>query len=241
MATRRILVIMHQQSSTPGRIGHWLRRRGVALDTRHPVLGDPLPATMEEHDGVIIFGGPGSVNDDVAHFRLEMDWIAVPLRENKPFLGICLGAQMLARHLGAPVGPHPEGLCEVGYYPLRPTAAGAALCDCWPDHVYEWHMEGFDLPAGAELLVEGGGHFPNQGYRYGRSAFAFQFHPEMTTAMIHRWTIKAREMLKLPGARPLASHFEDRFIHDPANACWLDRFLDYWLSLAPPRERLSAP
>ena len=58
--------------------------------------------------------------------RREIDWIAVPLRENKPYLGICLGAQMFARQLGGKVFRHPEGHAEIGYYPIRPTAAG--LC-----------------------------------------------------------------------------------------------------------------
>ena len=58
--------------------------------------------------------------------RREIDWIEVPLREQRPFLGICLGAQMLAKQLGAPVAPHHEGRVEIGYYPIRPTAAGLA-------------------------------------------------------------------------------------------------------------------
>ena len=78
--------------------------------------------------------------------RREIDWIEVPLREQRPFLGICLGAQMLARQLGARVAPHPQGRAEIGYYPIRPTAAGHALCPDWPEHVYHWHREGFELP-----------------------------------------------------------------------------------------------
>ena len=60
------------------------------------------------------------------YVRREIDWIAVPLREQRPFLGICLGAQMLAKQLGARVAPHPEGRAQIGYYPIRPTAAGTA-------------------------------------------------------------------------------------------------------------------
>ena len=79
----------------------------------------------------------------------------MPLKEDKPFLGICLGAQMCARQLGGRVFRHPEGHAEIGYYPIRPTAAGLAVVDAWPEYVYQWHREGFDLPAGAELLAEG--------------------------------------------------------------------------------------
>ena len=103
----------------------------------------------------MIFGGPQSANDDDEVVKREIDWIGVPLKEKKPYLGICLGAQMLAKHLGARVYKHPDGHAEVGYYPIRPTAAGRELCRDWPDHVYQWHREGFDLPDKAVLLAEG--------------------------------------------------------------------------------------
>ena len=96
-----------------------------------------------------------SANDTDDFVRREIDWLAVPLREKKPFLGICLGAQMLAHHLGSRVYQHPDGHAEVGYYPIRPTDIGRAVCDPWPEQVYQWHREGFDLPLGAELLAEG--------------------------------------------------------------------------------------
>ncbi len=242
MRGKKVLIILHQKDSTPGRIGHWLRQRGVNLDMRYPLLGDALPQSLSGHYGVISFGGPGSVNDAREHpeYQREAEWLSVPLREGKPFIGICLGAQLLSRHLGARVGPHPQGLCEAGYYPVRPTELGWKLCDCWPDQVYQWHREGFELPHGAELLIEGEGHFPNQAYVYGGKAFALQFHPEVTTAMLHRWTVKAASMLARPGAKPAHSHFQDRMVHDPSVACWLDRFLDYWLTIGTGKARRKA-
>ncbi len=97
---RPVLIILHQESSTPGRVGNALRALGYALDIRRPRFGDSLPATMDGHSGAVIFGGPMSANDGDDYISREIDWIGVPLRENRPFLGICLGAQMLARHLG---------------------------------------------------------------------------------------------------------------------------------------------
>ena len=94
----------------------------MALDIRRPRFGDTLPDTLAEHAGAVIFGGPQSANDDDVVVRREIDWLDVPLKESKPFLGICLGAQMLAKQLGARVYKHPDGHAEVGYYPIRPTA-----------------------------------------------------------------------------------------------------------------------
>src|SRR5712692_9453513 len=88
-----ILIILHQEHSTPGRIGQELKNRGYPLDIRRPRFGDPLPSTMAEHAGAVIFGGPQSANGDEDFIRRESEWTAVPLKENKPFLGICLGAQ----------------------------------------------------------------------------------------------------------------------------------------------------
>ena len=118
-----VLVVLHQETSTPGRVGNALRALGHRLDIRRPRFGDALPETLDQHAGAVMFGGPMSANDPDAYIRHEIDWIDVPLREQRPFLGICLGAQMLAMHLGAKVAPHPQGVTQIGYYPIRPTPA----------------------------------------------------------------------------------------------------------------------
>ena len=138
----------------------------MELDIRRPRYGDPLPADLADHAGAIVFGGPMSANDEDDYLRREIDWIGVPLRERKPFMGICLGAQMLARHLGHRVYRHPQGKVEIGYHPIRPTEAGRSCCDTlFPEQVYQWHREGFDLPCGATLLAEGL-EFEVQAFRY---------------------------------------------------------------------------
>ena len=222
-----LLIVLHQENSTPGNVGHALRQRGYTLDIRRPRYGDPLPESLAEHSGAVIFGGPMSANDADEYVRREIDWIAVPLKEQKPFLGICLGAQMLARQLGTRVYPHPEGHAEIGYYPIRPTELGRTICDPWPEQVYQWHREGFDRPAGAELLAEGD-TFPVQAFRIG-SAYALQFHPDVTHALICRWTTRGHERMLLPGAKPRAAHFADRAVHDPAGRAWLAAFLNHWI------------
>ena len=226
---RPVLVVLHQENSTPGRVGNMLRALGHSLDIRRPRFGDPLPDTLDHHAGAVIFGGPMSANDPDAYLRREIDWIAVPLREQRPFLGICLGAQLLAKQLGATVAPHRDGRAEIGYYPIRPTAAGRALCDPWPEQVYHWHREGFTLPRGTELLAEGCGDFPIQAFRTG-AAYALQFHPDVTHAMMHRWITHDHHRLALPGAQPWQMHFAVRAVHDLSERTWLAAFLRIWLA-----------
>ena len=225
-----ILVVLHQDTSTPGRIGQMLTRRGHRLDIRRPRYGDPLPATLARHAGAIVFGGPMSANDDDDWIRREIDWIGVPLAENKPFLGICLGAQMMVRHLGGKVRPHPRGEVEVGWYPLHPTSAARDVLP-WPQHVYQWHREGFDLPGGARLLARGE-RFPNQAIAVGERAFGIQFHPELTLAMMHRWTVRALHRMEAPGVQSRSHHFDGRELHDHQTRLWTERFLDLWLAPA---------
>lgn len=229
-----VLVVLHQEHSSPGRVGNVLRALGHGLDIRRPRFGDPLPQTLAGHAGAVIFGGPPSANDPDDYIRSEIDWIAVPLTERKPFLGICLGAQMMARQLGARVSAHPDGHVEIGYYPIRPTAAGVAACADWPGHVYQWHGEGFDLPTGCELLAEGD-CFPVQAFRLD-NAFALQFHPDVTYLQMHRWTTKGHAKLDAPNARTRAEHFAQRAVYDAAERAWLRRFLDGWLEGRATRE-----
>lgn len=240
-ARQPVLIVLHQEHSTAGRVGRLLMERGHPLDIRKPRFGDPLPATLADHAGAVIFGGPMSANDPDDWLKAEIDWIGVPLAEKKPFLGLCLGAQMLSRHLGGRVDRHPEGRAEIGYYPLTPTQEGegfaAATGAPWPSHVYQWHSEGLDCPRGAELLATSD-DFPTQAIRVGPAAFGLQFHPEVTHAMVYRWTTRAHERLSLPGAQERALHHHGRFMYDMAVARWLNAFLDHWLV---PQEPAAAP
>ena len=224
---RRILLVFHREESEAGAVGQWLRNNGYTLDIRRPRFGDALPETLDDHAGAIIFGGPMSANDPDDFIRTEIDWISVPLKENKPFFGICLGGQMLAKNLGATVAPHPDELIEVGYYPIKPSPATNGID--WPNHVYQWHTEGFGLASDTELLAAGD-NFDNQAFRYGETAYGVQFHPEMTLAMIHRWTVIAAHRFGTPGARPRTEHITGHMRHGPTLRTWLDDFMTSWLS-----------
>ena len=219
----KILVVLHQELSSPGRVGHMLLESGFDLDIRRPPLGDKLPATLAGHSGAVIFGGPMSANDTDEFVQRETEWLAVPLKEDRPFLGICLGAQMLANHLGGKVEGHGNGLVEIGWYPLAPTEDGKTLLD-WPEMVYQFHREGFSLPAGATLLATAD-TYPNQAFRYGRNAWGIQFHAELTALMMHRWVVRGAHRFELPGAQPGRDHLGGRMIWDMHLKRWLGDFL----------------
>lgn len=223
-ARKPVLVVLHQERSTAGRVGQMLMRRGFPLDIRRPPLGDTLPDTLEHHAGAVVFGGPMSANDGDEYVHREIDWIDVPLRENKPFFGICLGAQMLSRHLGGKVQTAPCGRVEIGWYPLHSTPEGEDVLHGWPKHVYHFHREGFDLPSGAVRLATAD-IYENQAFRYGDNAWGVQFHGELTRAMMQRWVVHGAHRFTLPNAQPGRQHLEGRMLWDAPLRNWMERFL----------------
>lgn len=227
--SRSVAVVLHQPHSNPGHVGQWLRMHGYFLDIRRPRYGDPLPETLAHHAGAVIFGGPMSANDTDEFIKLETEWIGVALTEKKPFLGVCLGAQMLARHLGARVYQHPEKHVEIGYHPIRSTPHSHRFGGC-PERVYQWHREGFDCPHGATVLATADGPFENQAVVYGDTAVGLQFHPEITYAMVNRWSGGNPQRLTLPGAQDRPSQLSDHLSHGPTVRRWLDSFMPLWLA-----------
>jgi GMP synthase (glutamine-hydrolysing) len=186
----RLLVFQHVAAEPLGTLDPLIRRRGHRVRftnfERHP---DAQPNT-DRYRGLIVLGGPMNVEDHAHrhHLRTEMLAIERMLEQGKPVLGICLGAQLLAHVLGAPVQRHHQP--EIGWYPLRTTDAGrsdpvlAPLGEEAP--VFQWHSYSFELPQGATHLARTDG-CESQAFRYGDNAYGFQFHLEMDEPLIERW------------------------------------------------------
>lgn len=237
----KVLIVVHQERSTAGRVGEMLTEAGCTLDRRCPNLGDPLPEPgLRGYRAAFVFGGPMSANDDgsMPGILAELRWLERSVGSGVPLVGICLGAQLIARALGAPVGPHPDGRVEMGYYDVVPTAAGEPYFP-GPTTFYQWHSETFDLPAGAHQLARSEA-FEQQAFRYGSSVYGLEFHPEMTREMIERWTAPENGGPKLgqPGARPRDEHIRGYDHHAACSDAWLRWFIhDRVLA----RDRARAP
>lgn len=232
--SRQVLIVVHQEHSTPGRIGEMLEQRGYRLHRHCPNLGDELPSDLSCYDAMVVFGGPQSAMDcHLPGIRAELNWLerhALP--SGKPLLGICLGAQQMARVLGAKVGPRGDGIVEIGYKALRATDDGHDFLDgC--EVFYQWHSETFDIPDGATHLAENDA-FRGQAFRWGEHAWAIEFHPEMTLDMVHRWCTSENgsRKLSLPGAQSYEAQIRDFQRHAPRTDAWLSRFLDRFLLTA---------
>jgi GMP synthase (glutamine-hydrolysing) len=226
----KIAIVVHREHSRPGRVGALLEKRGYELHRLCPNLGCELPDDMSDYAGVVIFGGPMSANDCRAldGIKCELEWIPKVVEAGVPFLGLCLGAQLLTRAAGGCVAPHPGGKVEVGYFDIAPTEAGREWFRT-PMKVYQWHREGMRLPNSCELLATSE-TYPVQAFRYGRTAFGFQFHPEVTLEMKQIWTLKGAERLGLPGAQQRGVHLSMHALYDPPLDRWIDGFLGRWLA-----------
>ena len=222
----RALLIKHS-SSRDDRIKRQLAERGVEIVWACPATGDPLPPIDADFDLVVVYGGPQSANDDTPYIREEQQWIAAWVRRGGLFLGLCLGAQLLARALGAKVAPHPEGRHEIGYRGVAPTPAGAGM---FPDclMVYQWHKEGFEIPRGAARLASGD-TFPNQAFRFGERAYGLQFHPEVDLRILSHWAEHDEYLRTDLGAHSRERQCADAQRYDAGLAAWSARFLDRYI------------
>jgi GMP synthase (glutamine-hydrolysing) len=180
-----------------------LRSEGVPVETVRAWKGEDLPS-LDEISALIPLGGDMNV-DQIAEYPYlaeERALLAEAVDRDVPVLGICLGGQLLARALGAPV--HPAPIRELGFVPLRLTEEGrrdpvlSALRD--GDRMFQWHVDAFGLPAGAALLATGE-DVPNQAFRAGRRGWGVQFHPEVSAEELDRWLDAVPDVERTYGRR----------------------------------------
>jgi GMP synthase (glutamine-hydrolysing) len=200
----RILVFQHVAAEPLGTLDARIRARGHRVRFHNFQRNPDAQPDLDRYRGLVVLGGPMNVaeQDRYPHLTTELKAIETALRQDKPVLGICLGAQLLAHVLGGPVRRHERH--EIGWYDLHMTEHGRSdpvlgvLGERAP--VFQWHGCTWDLPAGAVQLARTD-TCEQQAFRYGSSAYGFQFHLEADAAMIERWlTIQTyREELEAAG------------------------------------------
>jgi len=185
-----LLVVQHVPHERLGTFEAPLREAGCSLigvNTYDPKA--PWPG-LEEVDGLVVMGGPQSVYEQRTYPFLtkELQVLREAIDAKRPVLGVCLGAQLLASALGAPVTKNRQK--EIGWYPIQrePSADGDPLFEIFghTETVFQWHGDTFALPKGAVQLASSP-LCAQQAFRYGDSAWGLQFHLEVTAAMIRAW------------------------------------------------------
>jgi GMP synthase-like glutamine amidotransferase len=239
----RILSVMNNRHVPAGFFGDAILKRGGWYDamlapdrtlSSAPTAEAEVPDGPGDYDGLIVLGGLMSADDDAEHPYLPK--LAELMRAfdaaGRPVLGICLGAQLLARAWGG--RPYRMERIEIGFVPVGVTSAGArdrllAGLDPRPA-LMQWHLDSFELPDGAELLMSGD-EVTNQGFRIGRCSYGFQFHCEATVDILRQWVMAYAHHAD---AAP-AGFFDDfdaqaRAYHQGARR-WAEAVADRWVDL----------
>jgi GMP synthase (glutamine-hydrolysing) len=191
MAPGTALAIRHVPFEDLGSFGSLLRERGFAVAYRDAGLDDVGARDLFEADLLIVLGGPIGVYEarDYPFLKGEIAIVERRLKAGRPVLGLCLGAQIMAKALGARVFKGKRK--ELGWSPLELTEAGrkSALGELGRrTAVLHWHGDTFDLPRGAELLASSR-LYANQAFAWGRPALGLQFHIETTVRGLERWFV----------------------------------------------------
>jgi GMP synthase (glutamine-hydrolysing) len=187
---KSVLVLQHEPNVAMGSLSGVLA--AVGLDVRRYDLFDSVPDDLPWNAavGLIVLGGSMSANDgDCYPFLLkELDWLRTAVERKLPTLGICLGAQLLAKALGANVYRNAQP--EIGWYEVELLPAAAAdrlFCGrAARESVFQWHSDTFDLPPDAVQLAQS----PlcgQQAFRFGARAYGLQYHVEMTPELLESW------------------------------------------------------
>lgn len=200
----RVAIVENLKNTHLGPLGRALDEVEAELEWFRPRQDGSLPSGIHDHDALIVLGGEQSAVDDVAHPYLPA--LADVMRRfgdaDKSVLGICLGAQLLARAYG---GENILGSArEFAWTPLEVTPEGAAdplFRDLGPQfESFQWHADTFTLPDRAVRLVSGSA-VANQCFRVGRAAYGMQFHFEASIDVVDAWLIQFRDVVekKAPG------------------------------------------
>lgn len=228
------VAIRHLAFEDLGLIEPWLQRRGWRTVTYDAGVDDLRTIDLAQADLLVVLGGPIGAHDDALYPFLadEVDLIRRRLDSARPLLGICLGAQLMARALGAAVAP--MGHKEIGFSPLSLTLQGSSspLARIGTQPVLHWHGDQFELPAGCTSLATTPA-CPHQAFMVGEHAMAWQFHLEVDAARIEQWLIGHAGELQQDGI-DIAALRQAAAQHRSGLAQALDAVLTDWLDRARP-------
>ena len=185
-----IIFIKNVSIEGPETLGIFFKKQGYQTKEIDLQAGDPLPRDFKDVEALVVLGGPMNVyeEDKYPFLKDEDALIRRALAQNIPYMGICLGAQLLAKACGARVGKSPRQ--EIGFFPIRLTQDGLGdpLFAGLPEEVeiFQWHGDMFAIPDGARWLASSPG-CPHQALRVGPHAYGVQFHFEVTGRNIREW------------------------------------------------------
>ena len=224
-----VILMIYHGSQRADRVSRLLQQLGYELKWLNPASGDALPENLDAYFAVVVYGGVQSVNDDQPFVRAEQQWINRWIEQQRPYLGLCLGSQFLARALGMQVRKITGQSVETGYIRVEPVGDTPFLKH--PMYVFEWHNEGYELPDGCTKFAQGS-VCPTQGYYYKPWIVGLQFHPEVTPHVAIEWFASGGHQQLLQGAHAVERQLRDAQVFEPILEQWTTELLQTWLGAA---------
>lgn len=226
---RRVVAVRHVQFEDLGLLAPLLARRGWVSTYLDAGIDALSVEQMTAADLLVVLGGPIGVGDQDRYPYLtdEISAVRARVKAGRPTLGICLGAQILARALGADV--RPTGHTEIGYGKLALTEVGHAsvLAPLAEVPVLHWHSDEFAVPDGAARLAATSG-FPNQAFSLGPTLLGLQFHLEADHTQIERWLVGHAHELAVAGIDPRTVR-ADALRYGPALSAAATTVIESWI------------
>lgn len=228
-----VLILQFMADDAPAYLGTWLQRRGIAADVCVADGWPAFPRRIEGYRALALLGGSMSVNDGFAYLRTAEQLIQQALDADVPVLGHCLGGQLMARALGAAVGPSPAP--EIGWQRMQCSESASRQDWFGPasaHHVFHWHYEAFDLPRGA-VTLGATANCPHQAFAIGPH-LALQFHVEVDASKVRLWLSQGEQAYLDAQGRYESVHGEQRVRDDTARYLasqqrLADRIYERWL------------
>ena len=228
---KEILIFRHAAHEGPGYLADYLNRRGLSHRLVRVDRNDPIPSSIDGVSGLVLMGGPMSVNDPLSWIPKVTDLIRKAVAADIPVLGHCLGGQLISKALGGTITKNP--VKEIGWLPVtrvENTMAQNWLGDLPPEFkVFHWHGETFSIPPGATRILASR-DCANQAFVTGKT-LAFQCHIEMTGDLVREWArVGADELTPasatVQSADEMARDLDGRIARLQGLA---DKFYDRWI------------
>lgn len=227
-----VVIFRHALTEGAGYFGTFLNQQQIPWQMVRIDQNEPMPATVRDYSGMVLMGGPMSVNDDLPWIPPLLALIHEAMALDVPLLGHCLGGQLISKALGAKVGKNPDKEIGWGEVDVLPSASARQwFGDREKFMSFHWHGETFALPENVTHLLSSQ-YCRNQAYAFGKH-LAFQCHIEMTVDMVKTWCAAGAEELAQsagsPGVQQSAEIQRDLYVRIAALNAVADNVYMQWI------------